>query len=39
MRSLRTLVQQPTPAILREWRAELLTAAVLLGGVVSMLAG
>jgi hypothetical protein len=36
MRTLRRLVATPAPG-LAGWRAELLTGAVLLGGVVSML--
>ena len=41
MDTLRRLAHSPAalPAPLREWRAELLTAAVLVGGIISMLAG
>lgn len=39
MSTLRRLASTPAPAALRGWRAELLTAAVLAGGIIAQLAG
>jgi hypothetical protein len=39
MSTLRRLAATPPPAGIAGWRAELITAAVLLGGIVSMFAG
>lgn len=39
MSTLRRLATAPTPAALRAWRVELLTAAALLGGLYGMLTG
>jgi hypothetical protein len=40
MQTFRRLAHSPSwPPVLREWRAELLTVAVLAGGLVSMLSG
>lgn len=39
VRALRRLATAPAPALLREWRGELLALALLGGGLVGMLTG